>query len=151
MLSRHLLRGGHAGQYSQYSIQPGGEPKGPGHDGVLRPLGPHQRLGRLRGLCQHTALYRLHGDDLSAVGADGLIAPAGLDIPGVPVEVVQGDLHRLHLRVLREDLVQHIGGVMEGEGDVPDLALLLPLLHVLKQVCVRMIWRQRIQFTLWSR
>src|SRR5699024_8921832 len=58
-------------------------------------------------------LYRLHDDDLSAVGADGLIAPAGLDIPGVPVEVVQGNLHRLHLRVLREDLVQHIGGVME--------------------------------------
>ena len=91
---------------------------------------------RLRDFREHAALYRLHDDDLSAVGANGLIALTGLNVPGVPVEVVQSDLYCLYLRVISKNPVQHIGGIVEGEGDVSDFALFLPLLHVLEQMGV---------------
>ena len=34
--------------------------------------------------------------------------------------------------MLRQDFIQHIGGVMEGKGDVPDFPLVFPLLQMLK-------------------
>ena len=73
-------------------------------------------------------------DDQLSMLADGLITLPGLDQPGVPVKVVQDDLHGLDLRVLREDLIQHVGGVVIGNGDVPELPLLLPPLHVVEQM-----------------
>ena len=59
--------------------------------------------------------------------ADGLIAQAGLDGLGIPVQIVQLKLDVLQLRVGGQDFVQHLGGVVEGEPGVPDAALrLLP-------------------------
>ena len=56
-----------------------------------------------------------------------LIALAGLDALTVPVQIVQLELHKLHLRVRGQHLVQKFGGVVEGKAHVPDQALLLLL------------------------
>ena len=57
-----------------------------------------------------------------------LVAAAALDGGVLVVEIVELDLHHLHLRVVGKDLFQHLGGVMEGDAHVPGLALRLQLL-----------------------
>ena len=59
--------------------------------------------------------------------AGHLVAPAGLDVVVLPVRVVDLQLDELHLRVLGEQLVQHVGLVVEGEAHVLEQALLLHL------------------------
>ena len=46
----------------------------------------------------------------------------------VCVQIVKLNLHRLNAGLLGEDPVQHLGRVVEGHADVPDLSLCLQLL-----------------------
>ena len=55
--------------------------------------------------------------------AADLIALAALDGNVIVVQVVELDLHDLDLRVLGQDLVQHLGAVVERDAHMADLAL----------------------------
>ena len=78
---------------------------------------------------QGAALDGLHDDDGLVVLAGHLVALAGLDGVALPVGVVDLELDELHLRVVLQDVLQGLGGVVEGEADVLGLALGLHLLH----------------------
>ena len=54
-----------------------------------------------------------------------LIAPAALDGGIVVVQIVELDLHHLDVRIVGEDLLQHLGGVVEGDAHMAHLALRL--------------------------
>ncbi|EJW99641.1 hypothetical protein EVA_12253, partial [gut metagenome] len=62
-----------------------------------------------------------------AVGAGHLVDLAGVDPGALPVEVVELELHELHLRVDGEDLVQQVRRVVEREAHVADESPLLLL------------------------
>ena len=79
----------------------------------------------LRKLCQCTALDRLHDYDLFAMLYRRLIAPAGLYLCILPVQIVQLQLYELRLRMLCKDLIEHLCTVVEGKSDVLYLALCL--------------------------
>ena len=81
--------------------------------GVLEQLG-----GLRRHMSQNAALYRLHHHHLLAVLDGDFIAPAGLDILAVPVQIVDLQLDEVHLRVRGKNLVQQRGGVVERKTDV---------------------------------
>ena len=53
----------------------------------------------------------------------GFIALPGLDAVAFPIKVVELELHILHLRVFRQDTVQHFRTVVEGQPDVPGQSL----------------------------
>ena len=69
------------------------------------------------------ALDRLHDDDGLAVLHADLIALAALHRGVVVVQVVELDLHDLDLRILGQDLLEHLGAVVERNADVAHLAL----------------------------
>ena len=95
----------------------------------------HLRLGGLEHLLhlgrhhrQRTAPHRLHDDDGLAVFPGNLIALAGLDAFALPVHIVDLQLDKLHLRMVLQNMLQGVGGVVEGEADVLGPALVLYLL-----------------------
>lgn len=67
---------------------------------------------------------------------DDLVAGASLDEGLLPVVIVERDLHGLDLGVLREDPVERGCVVVIGEGNVTNLALLIPGPHVIEEVRV---------------
>ena len=123
-----LGHGGHPAEDHHDVLQAGGKaerPLGRGPVGVDRGQDPGRLL---RQLGQPPALYRLHHRDLFPVLYRRLIAPPGLDAAVLPVQVVELELHQLHLRVLRQDLVQDLRRVVEGEAQTAEFPgrLLLP-------------------------
>ena len=42
----------------------------------------------------------------------------GLDCVVFPVEIIQLYLDKIHFRVFRQNLVQHVGGIVEGKTDM---------------------------------
>ena len=66
--------------------------------------------------------------------ADHLITEAGLHQLAVPVDGVERDLDKLDLRMIRQHAVQQLGGGMEGDAQVADLSVFLPLFRVIEQV-----------------
>ena len=79
---------------------------------------------------QIAALDRLHDSNRLVVLAGNFIALAGLNIIAVPIGVVDLELHKLHLGMLGQDLVQDFGLVMEGEANMLGDASFLKLDHV---------------------
>jgi hypothetical protein len=78
-------------------------------------------FGLLRQVDQVAALHRLHDDDgLMVLHAD-LIAFTVLHGGVVVVRVVELDLHHLNFRVLRQDLLQHLRPVVEGDAHMAHL------------------------------
>ena len=114
----HLRHIAHAGEDHHHVLQAGGEANRPGRQGCLRVRGLQQRLGLRGQLCQGAALDRLHDHHRLSVLDRRLIAGPGLYPLALPVQVVDLELHEFHLRVLREDLVQQLGGAVEGEAGV---------------------------------
>lgn len=73
------------------------------------------------------ALDGLHDDDGLIVLYAYVVAGAALDGVVVVIGVVELDLHDLDRGIQREDLVEHVGGIVEREPDVPDLPLFFQL------------------------
>ena len=69
------------------------------------------------------ALDRLHDDDGLAEFAADLVASAALHGGIVVVGVVELDLHDLNLRIVRQDLLEHLRPVVKRDADVAHLAL----------------------------
>ena len=80
---------------------------------------------RVRELDQIAALDRLHDDHRLAVLHADLVAFAALHLRVVVIRVVELELHRLDRRILRQNLLQHLRAVVEGEADVANPALRL--------------------------
>ena len=123
----HLLQGAHAGEHHQHPREARGEADGIA-GGAAAVEGIQHGPGLLGKVHQVPALHRLHDDDGLAVLPADLVAAAALDGGVLIVEIVELDLHHLHLRVVGEDLFQHLGGIVEGDAHVPGLALRLQLL-----------------------
>ena len=82
-------------------------------------------LRALRQVDQIAALDRLHDDHRLAVLHADLVAFAALHLRIVVIRVVELELHRLDRRILRQNLLQHLRAVVEGEADVANPALRL--------------------------
>ena len=121
----HLLQAAHAGEDHHHVFKPGGKAQGQlcGADPEPVDLG----RGGFGEICQSAALDRLHDDDGLAVLHAGLIDPAGVHRVVLVIQIVELDLDELDLRIGRQDAVQNLRGVVEGEADVADLSLGLEL------------------------
>lgn len=118
----HLLHAAHAGQHHQHTGEARGKP-----DGIAGGAAAVQ--GVQHGFCvvgqvdKAAALDRLHDQYRLVVLTANLIAFAALDGNVIVVQVVELDLHDLNLRVLGQDLVQHLGAVVERDAHMAHLAL----------------------------
>ena len=74
---------------------------------------------------QIAAFDRLHDDHRLAVLHADLVAFAALHLRVVVIRVVELELHRLDRRILRQNLLQHLRAVVEGDADVANPALRL--------------------------
>lgn len=74
---------------------------------------------------QVAALDQLHDDDRLAVPDAGLAALAALHRRVVVVHIVELNLYDLDLRVIRRNLFEHLGAVVEGNAGVANFALRL--------------------------
>ena len=120
-----LLDVAHAGQDHHHVLLRGREADRPGGDGGVG-IGVFEHpFGGLRQLCKRPALDGLHHHDGFMVLCRRLIHRAGLDPFALPVEVVELDLYKFHLRVLCQDLVQQLRRVVEGKARVLDEPLRL--------------------------
>lgn len=70
----------------------------------------------LRQLYQIAALYRLHNDHRLAKFPAHLIALPALYRGIVVIQIVELDLYHLDLGILRQDLLQHLRSVVEGNA-----------------------------------
>ena len=112
----HLRKIAHAGKHHHHTGQAGGKPHGPrGGRGIGRVL-LKELLHILWHPCQCTALDRLHNDDRFVVFHRCLIASLGLYPLAVPVQIVDLQLYKLHLRVLGQNLIQQRGVLPLGRG-----------------------------------
>ena len=76
---------------------------------------------------QGAALDGLHHHYRNAMPGGNFIAAAGLNGGILPVQIVDLQLYKVHIRVLGEDLFQQISAVMEGEAHIHNLAVSLLL------------------------
>ena len=118
----HLLHIAHAGQHHFNARKAGGEA-----DGIAGGAAAVQRvqhsLGVLGQVDQVAALDRLHHDDGLAVPDAHLIALAALHGRVVVIHIVELQLHDLHLGIVGQNLLQHLGTVVEENAHMADLAL----------------------------
>lgn len=87
--------------------------------------------GVLRQLYQVAALHRLHHDDRFAMLCAYLAALPSLDVRIVIVHIVQLQLHKFHLRVFGQDLIQHLRLIVEGKPHMADESLRFQLQRLL--------------------
>ena len=125
----HLRNVRHAGEHRQDPVQRCDKSDGPGRVREIRVAGGEQLLYLLRRICKGAALYGLHDDDGLVVLSCDLIVLPGADPRIVPVRVVDLELRKVRLRVLREEPVQELRPRVEGEPEVPDQSLFLLCLH----------------------
>ena len=122
----HLRHIAHAGEHHAHLREMRGKAQGIAR--ITAAVQPVQH-----GLCavgqidEDAALDRLHDDDGLIVLHAYVVAGAALDGVVVVIGVVELDLHDFDLGIEREDLVEHVGSIVEGEPDVPDLPLLFQL------------------------
>ena len=69
-----------------------------------------------KGVNEDTALDRFHNDNGFPVLAGDFVAGTGLDGLAVPVNVIELELDKFHLRVLGQDFVEQFGAVMERKA-----------------------------------
>ena len=72
---------------------------------------------------ENAALDRLHDDNGFVVPDAHVVAGAALNGVIVVIGVVELNLHDLDFGIRRQDLVEHVGGIVERESDVADPAL----------------------------
>ena len=118
----HLLHAAHAGEHHHHAGKPCGKPERvAGRTAAVQFI--ENVLCFLREIDEIAAFDRLHDDDGFAVLHTDLIALAALHRGVVVVQVVELDLHDLDLRILGQDLLEHLGAVVERNADVTHLAL----------------------------
>ena len=132
---QHLLQRAHAGEDGDHPIQIQAETQRPGSDAPIRVLRAQKRLRFFRESGKAAALDRLHDDDLAAMSANHIITKSRLHQLAVPIDGVECDLNELDFRVLSQNPIQQLRRGMEGNAQVADLAVLLPLLRMLKEMC----------------
>ena len=118
----HLLHVAHAGEHHQHA----GEARGKAQGVACRAAAVQRVQYGLRVLGQPdkiAALDRLHDDDGLVIFPADLIAGAALDSEIVVVRVVEPDLDGFDLRIVRQDLLEHLRAVMERAAHMADLAL----------------------------
>ena len=118
----HLLHVAHAGEHHQHA----GEARGKAQGVACRAAAVQRVQYGLRVLGQPdkiAALDRLHDDDGLVIFPADLIAGAALDGGIVVVRVVEPDLDGFDLRIVRQDLLEHLRAVMERDAHMADLAL----------------------------
>ena len=120
----HLFDAAHAGEYHQHALKPGGIADCITCGRAAAQLIQHS-LCLWRQIDQIAALYRLHDNDRLAEFAADLIAFPALHGRIFIVQVVKLDLYHFHLRVLGQNLFQHLRTVMEGDAKMPDFTLRL--------------------------
>lgn len=87
--------------------------------------------GVLRQLYQVAALHRLHHDDRFAMLCAYLAALPSLDGRTVIAHIVQLQLHKFHLWVFGQDLIQHLRLIVEGKSHMADESLRFQLQRLL--------------------
>ena len=117
-----LLQGTHPGKHHHHSLKSGGEPDGvAGVGSALQPV--EDPLGRLRKICQGAAFDRFHDNDGLSVFAADLIAFPGFHLGVLIVQIVELNLNHLNLGIFRQNLIQNLGGVVEGNAQMADFSL----------------------------
>ena len=120
----HLVQVAHAGEDHRHLLKARGEAQS--HAGRRLTELLVERYGVFgQTLDERAALDRLHDDDRLAVADAGFVDALGIHGDVAVVQIVELDLDDLDLRVGGQDLVQDLGGVVEGQADVADLALAL--------------------------
>lgn len=122
----HLLHAAHAGQHHHDAGEAGRKANRVAGGAAAVQLVQHS-LGIVGQVDKVAALDRLHDEHRLAVLAADFIALAALDGDVVIVQIVELDLHDLDLRVLGQNLVEHLSAVMERDAHVAHLALGLQL------------------------
>ena len=122
----HLLHIAHTRQHHEDVVEGGGVA-----DGITGGRVPAQALDDIQSylgkIDQTAAADRLHDDNGLAVLDADLVAETGLDVSVFKVQIVELELNYLDGGLLGEDGLQHVGGVVEGDTHVADLALCLQL------------------------
>lgn len=85
------------------------------------------RLCAVGQIDENAPFDRLHDDDGRAVPHTHVVAGAALNGIVVVIGVVELKLNDFHRGIRGEDLVEHIGGIVEGKPDVADLPLFFQL------------------------
>ena len=117
----HHFQIAHAGENHHDAFKAGG--KADGVAGIAAALELIQDgLGLLGQVHQRAATDGLHNDDGFAVLAADFPACPGLDGFIIKVQIVELELHHFHQGALCQDLIQNIGGVMEGHAQMTDPA-----------------------------
>ena len=123
----HLGDVAHPAQYREDPFLAGAEADRPAGVGAGTP-GFIQDLPHLRNrISQRTALDRLHDDHRFSVRPADLKIPPACDTRVLPVCIVDLQLHEVHLGMGVQQFLQQIRIRVEGESDVSDQPLLLPL------------------------
>ena len=120
----HLLQGAHAREDHGNAREARGEANCvAGRTAAVQ--GIQDRLRVLGQVHEVAALDRLHDEDGLAEFPADLVALPALDRRIVEVRVVELELHGLDVRILRQDLLQQLGAVVEGDAHVADPAFRL--------------------------
>ena len=114
---RHLGFIAHAGEHHGNLGESGGKPQGVAGGTAVG----EQFQGFLGQIHQGAAPDRLHDQDRLAVLLADLIAQSALDLGILIVQVVELQLDKLDLRPCGENLIQHLGGIVEGHAHMAQL------------------------------
>ena len=68
-----------------------------------------------------------------------LIAASGLDGAAFPVQIIDLQLYKFHLRMARKDLIQKIGGIMVGKSCLYSFS---SLFLILQEIQIPYIFQQ---------
>ena len=95
------------------------------------------------------ALDRLHDGDKLSVFSGRFIVGAGGDLGVLPVRIIDLHLDEIHLRMLRQQLVQQFRPGVEGKTQVADQSLFLLLPHKVPEmqllITLVVVFHQRMQ------
>ena len=137
----HLCHVGHAGKNRQNTFLRSDETNRPGCIGCVWVCLFHRGCDLLGQIGQGAAFDRLHDDHGFAVFSGYFIAGTGLNILVFPVSIVDLQLNEFYVRMIRQNLIQQFGGVMEREAIVANDAFFLQFFDIIPQT-VLIVFRQ---------
>lgn len=111
----------------------GGEADGPAGGGGGGVGGGQDVADGRRRVGEESAFDGLHDDDEEVAFGGGFVAEAGLDAGIVPVGVVELELDELGFGVVVENAAEDIGGIVEGEADVADEAVVAEAVEIVPE------------------
>ena len=120
----HHCQVAHAGKHHKHTLLPCRKADGiAGIGAAIQTI--ENFFGILGKIDQAAALHRLHDDHRLAVLPADLQALPGLNRFIFKIHIVQLQLHHLDLGICRENFLQHLRPVMEGDAEIPEKSLLL--------------------------